>query len=358
MAITGSALTDRRLRSHRLTAPAASVTEAAEHMLAVQSQEFWGGRWALASRVSGGPTIADVDALFDSGVLVRAWTMRGTLHIIPARDLAWVVAITGERQLRQAAARHRALGLDAAVFARCETAILGALNGGNRLTRAEIFDVLRGIGVDPTGQRGVHVIYALAVRGFLCQGPVVSRAGGPSREQSFVLVDDWVRGSSAPTGDPVAALFARFVAGHGPATAEDFAWWAGLPLTPARAAAAEAAPSLVECDEGVYVAPGLPDPDPDAPPVFALPPFEEYYISYADRDAVCAPEFRAPIGPGKNGMVRPILVADGQVVGSWLSSTALGRHADDPVPELLAPGAATDAAIGAALDRYRSFITG
>jgi hypothetical protein len=57
-------------------------------------------------------------------------------------------------------------------------------------------------------------------------------------------------------------------------------------------------------------------------------------------------------------MVRPILIADGQVVGSWLSSTALGRHADDPVPELLAHGAASDAAVGAALDRYRAFITG
>jgi hypothetical protein len=358
MAERGSPLTDQRLRSHRLTAPAASIADAAEHMLAVQSQEFWGGRWALACRTAGSPTVADVDALLDAGALVRAWTMRGTLHLIPARDLAWVVAITGERQLRQAAARHRALGLDAEVFARCEAAILGALAGGNRLTRAEIFDVLRAVGVDPTGQRGVHVIYALAVRGFLCQGPVVARDGAPSREQSFVLVDEWVRDGTTPDGDPVVALFTRFVASHGPATAEDFAWWAGLPLTAARAAAAVAAPALVEVDEGRYVAPGLTVPDPTTPRVFALPPFDEYYLSYADRDAVCAPEFRAPIGPGKNGMVRPILVADGQVVGSWLSSTALGRHADDPVPDLLAPGAATDAAIGAALDRYRSFITG
>jgi hypothetical protein len=108
----------------------------------------------------------------------------------------------------------------------------------------------------------------------------------------------------------------------------------------------------------VYIAPGIAPAAPDAARVFALPPFEEYYISYADRDAVCAPEFRAPIGPGKNGMVRPILVADGQVVGSWATSTAVGRHADHPVPELLAPGAATDADIAAARARYRTFITG
>ena len=57
-----------------------------------------------------------------------------------------------------------------------------------------------------------------------------------------------------------------------------------------------------------------------------------------------------------NGIVRPILVARGEAVGVWTHSVAVGRHAHDPVPELFAPGAATDAEIAAALDRYRRFI--
>ena len=88
-----------------------------------------------------------------------------------------------------------------------------------------------------------------------------------------------------------------------------------------------------------------------------MPPFEEYYLSYADRTVPCAPEFLAHVGPSLNGIVRPILVARGEVVGVWTHSVAVGRHADAPVPELFAPGAATDAEIGAALDRYRAFIT-
>jgi len=72
---------------------------------------------------------------------------------------------------------------------------------------------------------------------------------------------------------------------------------------------------------------------------------------------VCASEFLAHIGPAINGIVRPTIVARGQVVGVWTHSLALGRHTDSPVPELFAPGAATDAEIGAALDRYRAFIT-
>ena len=70
----------------------------------------------------------------------------------------------------------------------------------------------------------------------------------------------------------------------------------------------------------------------------------------------CAPEFLAHVGPSLNGIVRPILVARG-AVGVSNHSVAVGRHADAPVPELFAPGAATDAEIGAALDRYRAFIT-
>ena len=51
-------------------------------------------------------------------------------------------------------------------------------------------------------------------------------------------------------------------------------------------------------------------------------------------------------------------VADGEIIGVWTHSLAVGRHVDDPVPELLVPGAATNAEVAAALDRYRRFITG
>uniref|UniRef100_UPI0013E39801 DNA glycosylase AlkZ-like family protein n=1 Tax=Microbacterium sp. CPCC 204701 TaxID=2493084 RepID=UPI0013E39801 len=112
-----------RLRSHRLSAPASTVADAATHMLATQAQEFWGGRWALAARTRGRTTIGDVDAAFDRGEIVRSWTMRGTIHAIPARDLAWVLSITGDRQLRQAASIRRREGIDADEVARAAAAV-------------------------------------------------------------------------------------------------------------------------------------------------------------------------------------------------------------------------------------------
>ncbi|MFT4136367.1 winged helix DNA-binding domain-containing protein [Microbacterium sp.] len=349
-------LRQERLRSHRLSAPARSIAGAAEHLLATQAQEFWGGRWALAARTRGAPSVRDVDAQFDRGELVRSWTMRGTIHIVPARDLPWVLSVTRDRQLHHAANARRLLGIADDDLERAERIVRAVLAGGNRLTRAELFEVLDGGGVATAGQRGYHLLGALSMRLVLVQGPVVPREGAPTREQYVVLADEWIADAASPS-DPLAELFVRFVAAHGPAGVRDFAWWTGLPLGTAREAERAASERLVAVEEGRYVAAERPRRSSAAPRVVALPPFEEYFISYADRSVVGPPEVVERVGPGRNGMVRPILLADGAIVGTWTHSVAVGRHTDDPVPALFDPAAASDAEVAAALDRYRWFIT-
>lgn len=328
-------------------------------MLAVQAQEFWAGRWALAARTTGESTLHTVDRLFNRGSLVRGWTQRGTLHIIAADDLAWVLSVTGQRQLQMAAPRYRELGLGEEELARIERVIRAALRGGNRLTRNELFRVLESAGIDPSNQRGMHSIQNLALRGIICQGPVVPRASGASREQLFVLTEEHIPASDPPR-DPAAELFARYIIGHGPASAEDFAWWAGLTLGGARAAVAASADDdrIHQVDDGQFAAHARPRRRPGGASVIALGPFEEYYISYSDRTIACPPEHLAEVGPGKNGMVRPIILSDGVVVGVWRHSTAVGRHTENPVPEILTPDGADDEAVAAALGRYAAFITG
>jgi Winged helix DNA-binding domain len=286
--------------------------------------------------------------------------MRGTIHATPARDLGWLLSVTGERQHRAAAATHRREQLDADQFARAESLALTTLAGGNRLTRKELFDVWEQGGVSTAGQRGYHVLVALSVRALLCQGPVVPREGGPTREQYIVRTDEWVKDAVSPP-DPAAEMFVRYIASHGPAGVRDFAWWSGLPLGIARAAAAAASDRVhivADDPEPLYVtAAPAPRRSTAAHPVLALPPFEEYYLSYADRTVPCAPDFLSRIGPSMNGIVRPILVARGEIIGVWTHSVAVGRHGDAPIPELLAVGAADDVDVHAALARYRAFIT-
>jgi hypothetical protein len=126
----------------------------------------------------------------------------------------------------------------------------------------------------------------------------------------------------------------------------------------ARGAADASAAQLTEVAEGVYVSSPRPRRRTPEPRVLALPSFEEYYISYVDRSVVADAAMRDAAGPGRNGMVRPIIVADGRLVGTWTQSTAVGRHAEDPVPALVDEGAATDAEVVAALARYAGFVTG
>ncbi|MEV4735854.1 MULTISPECIES: winged helix DNA-binding domain-containing protein [unclassified Microbacterium] len=345
-------LLSERLRSHRLSAPARTVTDAAAHMLAVQSQDFTAGRWVLASRTRGEPTIRSVDRAFDRGELVRAWTMRGTLHTIAARDLGWVLSVTGERQRQQAAGRRRDLGIDELMLAAAREAVVPRLRDGG-LTRAEMFLAFQGAGIDPTGQRGIHLLSELTLRGLVCQGPVVAREG-VSREQRFVLVEEHIREHEHPA-DPLAELFVRYIDGHGPATVADFAWWSGLTLGLSGEARESASGRVVEVDDGLFTAVLRPRRTGGAASVHALAAFDEYYISYADRSAVCAPENLAAVGPGKNGMVRATLVAEGRVVGCWTHAAAsLGTP-----PEFFEDvgGEAVDAdAVQEALARFTRFL--
>jgi len=51
--------------------------------------------------------------------------------------------------------------------------------------------------------------------------------------------------------------------------------------------------------------------------VFPLPGFDEFILGHQDRRAVLAAEFASLIVPGGNGVFRPVVVSDGQVVGTW-----------------------------------------
>ena len=239
---------------------------------------------------------------------------------------------------------HRVEAIDADELAKAERIAMTALAGGDRLTRKSCSPRSnRAASRRPTS---VAITFSSPCRCGLWSArvPVVPRAGGPSREQYIVRTDEWVRDAASPA-DPLAEFFARYIGSHGPAGVRDFAWWSGLPLGVARQAAEAASDRLtVVADDGepLYVASApAPRRSPAAQAVIALPPFEEYYLSYADRTVPCAPEFLAHVGPSLNGIVRPILVAHGQVVGVWTHSVAVGRHADAPVPELFAEGRAS-----------------
>jgi hypothetical protein len=308
-----------RLVAQRIAGPPLSTaTDAVRLLTAVQGQDLPGALLSIALRTASGDR-GDVAAALTSGDVVRSWPMRGTLHLVAAEDLPWLVGLLGPRVLAGSPARRAQLGITDADIDKARIIAVDALAGGRQLRRAELLAALADGGVDTTGQRGYHLLWYLSQSSTLCLGPM---ADG---EQLFVLMDEWIR--SGRTLDPeeaLAELAGRFFRGHGPATIKDLARWAGLRITEARTGLAAARDGLAQLDvDGVehFLDPATPDllaaSRPAARGTFLLPGFDEFVLGYADRSAVLDPEFAERIVPGGNGMFRATVVHDGRIVGTW-----------------------------------------
>ena len=308
-----------RLVAQRLAGPGEPDAAAAvRRLLAVQGQDYPGALTSVALRVDGGSR-AGVEAALDAGHVVRSWPMRGTLHLVPAEDLGWLLALCGPRVLAGAEKRRARLGLDLAAAERTREIATEALAGGRRMSRAQLLGTLADGGIDVSGQRGYHLLWYAAQTGTLCLGP---REG---TEQSFVLTEEWIRAPRRLEGEEaLRELALRFFRGHGPATVADLARWAGLTLTAVRTGVALARDDLQPLDvDGVE---HLMDPRTaellathreQACSVLLLPGFDEFLLGYADRSCALDPEFADRIVPGGNGMFRATVVAGGRIVGTW-----------------------------------------
>ncbi|TFV64554.1 winged helix DNA-binding domain-containing protein [Geodermatophilus sp. DF01-2] len=307
-----------RLVAQRVASPPpATATEAVRLLTCVQGQDLPGALTSVALRTAQ-RTRAGVAAALDAGEVVRSWPMRGTLHLLPAEDLPWMLELLGPRALAGAARRRAVLGLTEADTERARELVTAALAGG-RCGRKELLAAVAEGGVAVTGQRGYHLLWYLAQTGTLCLGPM---AGG---EQLFVLLDEWVTAPRRLDRDAaLAELALRYFRGHGPATVADLARWAGLPVTQVRAGVAAVRDRLaaVEVDGREHLlAPGTADLlagcRAEAAELFLLPGFDEFVLGYADRSCAVPPEFADRIVPGRNGVFRPTVVHRGRVLGTW-----------------------------------------
>jgi hypothetical protein len=289
-----------------------SAAEVVRWMLAMQAQDLVAAKWSVGLRAPG-TTIADVDAALADGSVIRSWPMRGTLHLVAAEDIGWMLQLTATRTVQSLARRHRELGLDEATFARAEEVAIGVLQGGRALPRAELFEFFEKQGISTAGQRAPHLLGRLCQDRTLCLGPMVGA------HQAVVLMDEWVpHPRKLDREEALGEFVLRFFTSHGPATMRDFTWWTKLLVRDAAIGMAVARDRLEEIvidGTSYWMAPGL--PDRPAKGVHLLPGFDEYLLGYQDRTAVLAAEHWQAIVPGNNGIFQPTIVVGGRVVGTW-----------------------------------------
>ena len=342
-----------RLAGQRIAPPAdTGAAEVVRHLVAMQAQDFGQALWALGLRTPGA-TRKQVLAEFAHGTIVRSWPMRGTLHFVAPDDLRWMLRLTAARTLASAATRQRQLGLDQDTLDRSRDIARRELTGGGALSRTEFMALLESAGIATAGQRGYYTIWYLAETGLLCWGP--PRGAG----QALVLLDEWAPATEEPSRDEALRRFALgYFRSHGPATLKDFAWWSKMTMSDAKRGLAEARDELTEvsCAGGSYwMSPSQLAATPSEWSVHALPGFDEYLLGYQDRSDALPAEHANRIVPGGNGIFLPVILARGQVVGTW--RRAVGKAGVSVTAEPFDRIAARDAAgFSRAVNAFANFV--
>jgi hypothetical protein len=334
---TSTAL-ELRMRSLLLRDSLDSVASIVEWFGAMQAQDVNSALWSLGVRLPGAK-IDDIAAALERREAIRTWPMRGTVHWVPPADAHWMLDLMGSRALAGAEKRRQTLGLEAADADRAVELLGAALTGGKRLTRAECLVALADGGIEVGGQRGYHLLWYASQRAVIAIAPHVGK------EQTFVLLDDWVPSPRRPSREEALGIIAlRYFRSHGPTTRKDFAGWTGLTMTDCRTGIAVAGDELTAVDvDGVEMLMASDDSAVAGSAVagsaaaegwLALPGFDEYLLGFKDRSMMATPEQLAAIIPGGNGVFQSTLVRGGRVMATW--KRTIGRKGVTVVVQPLA----------------------
>jgi hypothetical protein len=374
----------RLMTRHRLAAPAASVTGAAEAMIALHATDpvtVYLSAWART-----GCAVGDVDgALYESRGLVRALGMRRTMFVIPAPFVPVVQAACTDdiaRRLRRQLERdlERLGGIaNAGAWLRdvgesvvAALAVRGSAAGAElsadepRLRTQLVYAADKSYG----GPANItsRVLMLLSAEGLIVRGR--PRGGWTSGQFTYHPAHAWLDGVAGPGGgngglDPDAAraeLAHAWLRTFGPAPVSDLQWWAGWTRTQTKAALGALPVTEAELDgqPGVALADdvdGNSDGDSDddvprdpAPVAVLLPGLDPTPMGWQDRSWFLGPH--APQLFDRTGNVGPTVWWEGRVIGGWAQ-----RQSGEVVCRLLEDaGSDASAAVEAAAARLTSWL--
>lgn len=297
-----------RLRSMGLAGrPWASAADVVAGLLAVQGENPTQSLWAIGCRTTA-PRLADVTRALDEGHVVRTHVLRPTWHHVRADDVRWLAELTGPRVWRTMRPLLRAEDLDDATVARSDAVLAGALADGTHRTRDELAEHLAEAGLPHEGQALGALLAHTELTALVC--------GGRPRDgaHTYALIDERAPAARRLDRDEaLVELAARYVAGHGPVTDRDLAYWASLTLGDVRAGLAEADLATFEHDGRTW---WYAEPAADAPLEAVgghlLQALDEYHNGVQDTRHLL--DLAGVVPPGRRPNVGMALL-DGQVVG-------------------------------------------
>jgi hypothetical protein len=238
------------------------------------------------------------------GDVLKPSVMRGTLHLVTARDYPLFYSAFKE-MLSWFGPDH---------LERARVAIPGvlALMGDGRITHAELYAHLRDTHPELTEmdwrrmvhavRRHAHLIHARETATWTTQPAAVYEPLGPPAEMDAQAAR--------------AEIVRRYLRAFGPATKADIADWSGLRVRDFEHALDGLPTHRSEEDRELFDVPRAPLPGDVPTPVRFLPKWDNVILGFADRTRIISDEIRKHV-IGKNGDVAQTVLVDGAVAATW-----------------------------------------
>jgi hypothetical protein len=354
----------RRLaRSHLLDpAPRAQLVDVVRDVALVQAQVLSAAEIGVCVRVRD-ITAADVRReLYERRTLVKTWSLRGTLHLVPADELPfWAAAVRGPKpfwESRDWLTRHDLTRKRAtALF----DAIADAL-AGRCLTRVELAE-------EAAARLGWRHEKLLSAWGVLLLPPALmgTLCFGPPRgaNVTFVRADEWIGGWKHEDGAETRhEVLRRYLRAHGPAKIADFRRWSGFDLDASRRLFDELADELEEVRvEGVrawMIRGDAADLDREPLGVRLLPQYDTYIIGFRPCEPILPEPVKERVKRDPKGRLESVtgmapLLVDGVVTGFWRRSRA-GNASRLEVEQVVPLRKGRRRELGAAVARVREIL--
>lgn len=280
------------------------LARAISRLVALQAQYAPSPYIALWSRLDGFRKEQLTHALV-RGSVVKAGSLRATLHVTTRADYPWIFAAYAD------ASRGRTanLGVDL-------DALRDAI-GDEPRTGDDHFEIAREVlGTDDVWVRS----FALRVLPSVRTAPL-----GPWPHTKPSPVVAW----PAPLPDPAEAavrVVHAYLAGYGPATREDVEQFTGFKVRQIAPALDGLRRLADENGRTLYDLPRAPLVSGDAPaPVRFLPSFDSIILAHRDRSRILPAEYRDVVLRKANATTLATFTVDGLIAGSWKVDRVRGR---------------------------------
>ena len=274
-------------------------------MLAIQAQDFPGAKWALGLRAPG-TTLADVDAALAAGTIVRSWPMRGTLHLTPAEDLKWMLALMTPRVLAGLTKRQTELQLDAKALAKARRRRAQGARRHAPRSPGHVRGARQGEAERRSAPRLPHAVLSRADRRGL-HGP--GRQLRPRRR----VDQDLARARPRSGARRARGALLPLARARRPSRISS----AGASSPPATRSSAPSSPRRSSRSTRTTTSTRRRSRSRRRPRCSHCPGFDELILGYEDRTCTLPEKFAERIVPGGNGMFISTVVANGVAVGTW-----------------------------------------